>query len=90
MLEIYNEKLRDLLAPNAKAELKVRNGPKGSYVDGQKRCAVSTYEQIEECMNRGTTNRTVASTQMNATSSRAHTVSARTLAAACHRARRRG
>ena len=73
MLEIYNEKLRDLLSEQ-QTELKVRNGPKGTYVSGQRRVAVTSYEEIDACMERGTTNRTVASTNMNATSSRAHTV----------------
>ena len=78
MLEIYNERFRDLLLEDgaAQPELKVRNGPKGTYVAGQRRIAVSDYAQIERAMERGSLNRTVASTNMNATSSRAHTVRA--------------
>ena len=75
MLEIYNEKLRDLLAPGAAAaELKLRATPKGTFVEGAKRCAAQSYSEIDALMSRGTLNRTVASTSMNATSSRAHTV----------------
>ncbi len=35
---------------------------------------VDSYKAIEDKMNEGTTNRTIASTNMNATSSRAHTI----------------
>ena len=75
MLEIYNERIRDLLAPGAAAaELKLRATPKGTFVEGAKRCAAQSYAEIDALMGRGTLNRTVASTSMNATSSRAHTV----------------
>ncbi len=43
-------------------------------VDGIKETPVKDYKHIEAKMNEGTKNRTVASTNMNATSSRAHTV----------------
>ena len=42
--------------------------------DGLKECMVDSYEQIVAKMDEGTHNRTVASTNMNATSSRAHTI----------------
>jgi pSer/pThr/pTyr-binding forkhead associated (FHA) protein len=77
MLEIYNEQVRDLLNPkgNPPGGLKVRSRPGvGVYVDGLTPVAVADYPQIEARMEEGTRNRTVASTKMNATSSRAHTV----------------
>ncbi|XP_065676074.1 kinesin-like protein KIF28 [Hydra vulgaris] len=77
MLEIYNEQVRDLLTQdNPKGGLPVRQNPKlGSfYVQGLKFVAVGSYKEIEARTEEGTANRTVASTQMNATSSRAHTV----------------
>lgn len=77
MLEIYNECIRDLLNPasNVPGGLKVRSKPGiGVYVEGLIPVAVSTYHEIESRMDEGTANRTVASTKMNATSSRAHTV----------------
>ena len=58
----------------AAAELKLRATPKGTFVEGAKRCAAQSYSEIDALMSRGTLNRTVASTSMNATSSRAHTV----------------
>lgn len=77
MLEIYNEQVRDLLTKdNPKGGLQVRQNPKeGSFfVQGLKKVAVGSYIEIEKRTEEGTSNRTVAATQMNATSSRAHTV----------------
>lgn len=76
MLEIYNEQVRDLLSPHAqKGGLKVRqHQSRGFYVEGLMSVAVKDYKDIEGRMNEGTKNRTVASTNMNATSSRAHTI----------------
>jgi hypothetical protein len=77
MLEIYAEKIRDLFSstPPPKGGLKLRMHPKaGPYVANLSENAVDTYQQVEEWMERGSAARTVASTNMNATSSRAHTV----------------
>ncbi|XP_065896564.1 kinesin-like protein KIF28P isoform X2 [Dysidea avara] len=76
MLEIYNEQVRDLLSPHVqKGGLKVRqHQSKGFYVENLMSVAVKDYKDIEGRMNEGTKNRTVASTNMNATSSRAHTI----------------
>jgi len=78
MLEIYNEKVRDLFVPLSSQDrggLKVRDSPKtGAYVEGLKKIPVIGYHQIERLMAFGSRNRTVASTMMNETSSRAHTI----------------
>ncbi|XP_069121894.1 kinesin-like protein KIF28P [Argopecten irradians] len=76
MLEIYNEQVRDLLSStSSRGGLKVRQHPKrGFYADGLKIVPVASYDEISKRMAEGTTNRTVASTNMNATSSRAHTI----------------
>lgn len=77
MLEIYNEQVRDLLIKtNPKGGLNVKQNPKEGkfYVQGLKKVPVGSYAEIERRQEEGTSNRTVASTQMNATSSRAHTV----------------
>ncbi|XP_070576240.1 kinesin-like protein KIF28 isoform X2 [Ptychodera flava] len=77
MLEIYNEQVRDLLQKNnPKGGLQVRQNPKLGlfYVQDLKKVAVGSYQEIEKRIAEGTANRTVASTNMNATSSRAHTV----------------
>nr|XP_006817089.1 PREDICTED: kinesin-like protein KIF28P-like [Saccoglossus kowalevskii] len=82
MIEIYNEQVRDLLNPkNApKGGLKIREHySKGFYVDMLKVVTVNTFADIESRINEGTRNRTIASTNMNATSSRAHTIVSVTL-----------
>ncbi|XP_066281577.1 kinesin-like protein KIF28P [Branchiostoma lanceolatum] len=74
MLEIYNEKVRDLLSKDSK-NLTVRQSPKqGFYVENLKQTPVQNYKEIERLMDQGTKNRTTASTNMNATSSRSHMV----------------
>ena len=78
MLEIYNEQIQDLLTPPANREkggLKVRENPKtGVYVEGLKKMTVNSYAEISAVLDKGNEHRTVGATQMNATSSRAHTV----------------
>lgn len=77
MLEIYNECVHDLLSTQKrhKGGMKVRNHPKkGFFVDGLVVSPVHDYVSIENRIDAGTKNRTVAATQMNATSSRAHTI----------------
>jgi len=76
MLEIYNEQVRDLFAKSTPAGgLKVRMNPKsGVEVVGLTEWPVGSYKEIDERIETATKNRTVAATQMNATSSRAHTV----------------
>ena len=78
MLEIYNEIARDLLDSQGmkkKSGLKIRQHPKkGFYADGLKETMVGSFKELDDKMEEGTLNRTVASTNMNATSSRAHTI----------------
>lgn len=78
MIEIYNEKVQDLLVPpnsRPKDGLLIRQHPKiGVYVENMAKVPVSSYEEIENQIANGTSNRTIGSTNMNATSSRAHTV----------------
>ncbi|KAI6649527.1 Kinesin-like protein [Oopsacas minuta] len=73
--EIYCEKVKDLLNPQNKGNLKVREHTAlGPYVDGLKKIPVLDYKQIDNLMELGNQARTVASTNMNATSSRSHAV----------------
>lgn len=77
MLEIYNEQVRDLFNPtNAPAGgLKVREHPTtGPFVDGLSSLLVENNAAIEQLMEQGTKARTIKSTKMNQTSSRAHTI----------------
>ncbi|RDW74592.1 kinesin-3 motor protein uncA [Aspergillus mulundensis] len=74
-LEIYNERVRDLLNPSNKGNLKVREHPStGPYVEDLAKLAVRSFDEIENLMDEGNKARTVAATNMNETSSRSHAV----------------
>ncbi|XP_070822273.1 kinesin-like protein KIF13A isoform X3 [Chaetodon trifascialis] len=75
-MEIYNEKVRDLLDPKgSRQSLKVREHKVlGPYVDGLSQLAVTCFEDIEVLMSEGNKSRTVAATNMNEESSRSHAV----------------
>ncbi|KAF8817794.1 kinesin motor domain-containing protein [Cardiosporidium cionae] len=78
MLEIYNEQVQDLLiSPSQRVPggLKIRRSPTCGYiVQDITKHSVDSFQAIEQKMNEGTNNRTIGATQMNATSSRAHTL----------------
>nr|XP_023692112.1 kinesin-like protein KIF13B [Paramormyrops kingsleyae] len=75
-MEIYNEKVRDLLDPKGSRQaLRVREHKVlGPYVDGLSRLAVACFKDIESLMSEGNKSRTVAATNMNEESSRSHAV----------------
>ena len=74
-LEIYNERVRDLLNPSTKGNLKVREHPStGPYVEDLAKLVVGSFSEIEHLMDEGNKARTVAATNMNETSSRSHAV----------------
>ncbi|XP_050299127.1 kinesin-like protein unc-104 isoform X2 [Anthonomus grandis grandis] len=74
-MEIYCERVRDLLNPKNKGNLKVREHPLlGPYVEDLSKLAVTSYEDIHELIDEGNKARTVAATNMNETSSRSHAV----------------
>ncbi|XP_063222786.1 kinesin-like protein Klp98A isoform X2 [Bacillus rossius redtenbacheri] len=80
-LEIYNEKVKDLLGrgsagggPRAHS-LRVREHPRlGPYVQDLSRHLVTDYQDIAELMEQGNDQRTTASTNMNDVSSRSHAI----------------
>lgn len=78
MLEIYNEKIQDLLvAINKRPQggLKVReHKTHGVFVEDLTKHPVDSYEGIVHLTDVGNRNRTIGSTLMNACSSRAHTI----------------
>ncbi|CAG8518363.1 22733_t:CDS:10 [Dentiscutata erythropus] len=74
-IEIYNERVRDLLNPKNKGNLKVREHPTlGPYVEDLSKLIVNSFQDIENLMDEGNKARTVAATNMNETSSRSHAV----------------
>ena len=73
-LEIYNEQINDLLDPS-KTNLEIREHPeKGIYIDKLSEFVVTCKSKAVELLNLGESLRKVAETQMNAQSSRSHSV----------------
>uniref|UniRef100_A0AAY4AIT2 Kinesin motor domain-containing protein n=1 Tax=Denticeps clupeoides TaxID=299321 RepID=A0AAY4AIT2_9TELE len=74
-MEIYCERVRDLLNLKSKATLRVREHPiMGPYVEDLSKLAVTCYSDIADLMDCGNKARTVAATNMNEMSSRSHAV----------------
>uniref|UniRef100_A0A674C1Q9 Kinesin family member 16B n=1 Tax=Salmo trutta TaxID=8032 RepID=A0A674C1Q9_SALTR len=76
-LEIYNERVRDLLRRKSTQtyNLRVREHPKdGPYVEDLSKHLVQNYHDVEVLMEAGNINRTTAATGMNDTSSRSHAI----------------
>ncbi|XP_070597560.1 kinesin-like protein KIF17 isoform X3 [Erythrolamprus reginae] len=74
-LEIYNEEIRDLLGPNTKQKLELKEHPeKGVYVKGLSQHTIHSIAQCERIMETGWKNRAVGYTLMNKDSSRSHSI----------------
>ncbi|TGZ31949.1 Uncharacterized protein DBV15_05715 [Temnothorax longispinosus] len=81
-MEIYCERVRDLLNPKNRGNLRVREHPLyGPYVEDLSKLAVLSYEDIHDLIDEACCtirvivhSRTVAATNMNETSSRSHAV----------------
>eukprot|EP00439_Symbiodinium_sp_Y106_P069546 s358_g11.t6 len=77
-MEIYNEQIRDLLAPATDSEnkkLEVKQHPVlGTIVPGLTEAAVASCEEVLNLVDYGTQMRHVSATAMNATSSRSHCI----------------
>lgn len=74
-IEIYNEEIRDLLGSNPEKRLALRQSPdKGVYVADLSRNIVTNVDQTQSLMDRGNGNRVVGATEMNALSSRSHSI----------------
>lgn len=76
-LEIYNEQLFDLLqlSANTTKKLKIREDPKtGVYVENIAKIAIEDHQQLEKIIDDGQKRRTTSATEMNAVSSRSHSV----------------
>jgi kinesin family protein 5 len=73
-IEIYLEKIRDLLSPS-KENLEIRESRfKGLWIEDVTEIYVSSFEETIKLIRKGELNRTVASTAMNVHSSRSHSV----------------
>ena len=74
MIEIYMERIRDLLDPT-KDNLKVHEEKgKGVYVADVTETYVACAEDVYAVMKIGTSNRSISATLMNAESSRSHSI----------------
>ncbi|XP_036748016.2 kinesin-like protein KIF16B isoform X2 [Manis pentadactyla] len=76
-LEIYNERVRDLLRRKSSKtfNLRVREHPReGPYVEDLSKHLVQNYGDVEELMDAGNILRTTAATGMNDVSSRSHAI----------------
>lgn len=85
MVEIYNEAVRDLLAPGPPERLAVRQGPAGQggiQVAGLTSWDVPNLETLHQMLSLGRSNRATAATAMNQHSSRSHALVTLTLQAA--------
>jgi len=73
-LEIYNENIRDLLSNNEK-KLEVKEDPKkGVFVQNLTTIVVEDEITLNNIVEKGLKNRSVAATQMNSESSRSHAI----------------
>ncbi|CAL1290201.1 unnamed protein product [Larinioides sclopetarius] len=74
-LEIYQEEVRDLLSPDPKRKLEVRErNDTGVYVRDLSVIVCKTVEELEKVMVDGKHNRSIGTTNMNAHSSRSHAI----------------
>ncbi|XP_042779859.1 kinesin-like protein KIFC2 isoform X2 [Panthera leo] len=82
MVEIYNEAVRDLLAPGPPERLAVRQGPAGQggiQVAGLTYWDVPDLEMLHQMLSLGRSNRATAATTKNSHSSRSHALVTLTL-----------
>jgi kinesin family protein 5 len=73
-MEIYMERIRDLLAPQNDNLPIHEEKNKGVYVKGLLEIYVSSVQEVYEVMRRGGNSRAVAATNMNQESSRSHSI----------------
>lgn len=74
-LEIYNELIRDLLAPSSSSFLELREDAKGTIqVAGLSELVAKTPNEVMDMLHKGNRARTQEPTKANKTSSRSHAV----------------
>jgi len=65
-VEIYNERIQDLLSENPKEKLRLREKPdKTIYIQGAVEVCVACQQDIYDCLHQAFERRTTASTEMN-------------------------
>ncbi|MCO5571230.1 hypothetical protein L7F22_024966 [Adiantum nelumboides] len=74
-LEIYNEEIRDLLSPDTRKKLELKESPEsGVYVKNLTSLTVNSFADINHLLMVGKKNRAVGATAMNQDSSRSHSI----------------
>ncbi len=74
-VEIYMERLRDLLDPKNKKKLRLREKKNGTiYIENVVEHWVTNADEVYRAMDVGASSRVVAHTEMNSVSSRSHSV----------------
>ena len=74
-VEIYNERVKDLLNPGNGHDLDVReDARRGTHIQGALEVSVGSLHELMEYMQRGAVYRTTEATNCNAVSSRSHAV----------------
>eukprot|EP00826_Nyctotherus_ovalis_P034573 TRINITY_DN2894_c0_g3_i1.p1 TRINITY_DN2894_c0_g3~~TRINITY_DN2894_c0_g3_i1.p1 ORF type:complete len:732 (-),score=224.34 TRINITY_DN2894_c0_g3_i1:134-2329(-) len=74
MIEIYNERLKDLLNTNNEALTVREEKHKGVFLENLTEVSISSADEVYTLMKSGNNNRAVAYTNMNAQSSRSHSI----------------
>ncbi|KAK9806570.1 hypothetical protein WJX73_003259 [Symbiochloris irregularis] len=73
IVQLYTERIQDLLLPT-RIDLAIREGPDGVFVEGVHQARVQSPSDCFDMLRRAERNRAIASTAMNAVSSRSHVV----------------
>lgn len=74
-IEIYNEEIHDLLSKDVKAKMELKESPeKGVFVKDLLQIEVDSIAKMEQYMELGFKSRAVRATNMNAESSRSHSI----------------
>jgi kinesin family protein C2/C3 len=77
LLEIYNERVIDLLSSGGRAasdSLEIRRGPQGIFIPGLTEVPVQSADHVMEVLQHGNQQRSTAKTAMNDVSSRSHSL----------------
>ena len=74
MIEIYNEKLKDLLNTDNDSLSIREEKQRGVYIENLTEVSITSADEVYNIMKAGNSNRAVGSTNMNAQSSRSHSI----------------
>eukprot|EP00210_Caulerpa_lentillifera_P009193 g8765.t1 len=74
LLELYKDKFKDLLRPNEKVKVEVKQGRDGTVVCGAEKRNIASEQQLQDILEEGHKRRHTGSTKMNEVSSRSHMI----------------